>query len=242
LRPERIVAVPEAAAAWFRPVATAPATPYFLFVGTLEPRKNLLALVEAWREVRRHHPVELVLAGRRRTDFAALAEEPGLRIMGEVADETLPQLYSGALAFVYPSLYEGFGLPVLEAMQCGACVIASHAVAEAGGDAAVYADSPNELARAMSEAVARPEWRAEMGARSLERAREFSWARRGPGGFPPAWRSRSRAAVAGGAGAPGVSGRSAGAWPKLRGPHGAERATGGAQSAAAGGPVRGLRA
>jgi len=181
LRPERIVAVPEAAAVWFRPVAAGrplgPATPYFLFVGTLEPRKNLPALVEAWREVRRHHAVDLVLAGRRRADFAALAEEPGLRIMGEVPDEKLPQLYSGALAFVYPSLYEGFGLPVLEAMQCGACVIASRAVAEAAGDAAVYAGTPGELARAMSEAVARPEWRAEMGARSLQRAREFSWER-----------------------------------------------------------------
>jgi glycosyltransferase involved in cell wall biosynthesis len=177
LRPERVVAVPEAAAAWFRPVASAPATPYFLFVGTLEPRKNLPALVEAWREVRRHHPVDLVLAGRRRADFPALPEEPGLRIMGEVADEKLPQLYSGALAFVYPSLYEGFGLPVLEAMQCGACVIASRAVAEAAGDAAVYADTPQELARAMREAAARPEWRAELGARSLARAREFSWER-----------------------------------------------------------------
>ena len=181
LRPERVVAVPEAAAAWFRPVAAGcplgPATPYFLFVGTLEPRKNLPALVEAWREVRRHHPVELVLAGRRRADFSALAEEPGLRIVGEVADEALPQLYSGALAFVYPSLYEGFGLPVLEAMQCGACVIASRAVAEAAGDAAVYADTPQELARAMREAVERPEWRAEFGARSLLRAREFSWER-----------------------------------------------------------------
>jgi glycosyltransferase involved in cell wall biosynthesis len=181
LRPERVVAVPEAAAAWFRPVATGcplgPATPYFLFVGTLEPRKNLAALVEAWREVRRHHPVDLVLAGRRRADCPALAEEPGLRIVGEVADEALPQLYSGALAFVYPSLYEGFGLPVLEAMQCGACVIASRAVAEAAGDAAVYADTPQELTRAMSEVAARPEWRAELGARSLDRAREFSWER-----------------------------------------------------------------
>jgi glycosyltransferase involved in cell wall biosynthesis len=181
LRPDRVVAVPEAAASWFRPVAArcplGPETPYFLFVGTLEPRKNLPALVEAWREVRRHYPVELVLVGRRRVDFPALAEEPGLRMMGEVADEKLPQLYSGALAFVYPSLYEGFGLPVLEAMQCGACVIASRAVAEAAGDAAVYADTPEELARAMGEVAARPEWRAELCARSLDRAREFSWER-----------------------------------------------------------------
>jgi len=62
-------------------------------------------------------------------------------------------------------------------MQCGACVIASRAVAEAAGDAAVYADTPQELARAMREAAVRPEWRAEFGARSLARAREFSWER-----------------------------------------------------------------
>ncbi len=177
LRPDRIVAVPPAAAPWFHPVETAPATPYFLFVGTLEPRKNVAALLAAWRELRRRHPIDLVLAGRRRADFPALPREPGLRVAGEVSDGELLQLYSGALAFVYPSLYEGFGLPVLEAMQCGACVIASHAVAEAAGDAAVYADGPEELARAMGEAAERPAWVAERRARSLHRARAFSWER-----------------------------------------------------------------
>ena len=125
LSPDRVVAVPEAAAEWFLPVETRPQSPYFLFVGTIEPRKNLPLLVEAWREVRKLHPVELVVAGRRRSDAPAIAEEPGLRLLGEVPDEQLPELYSGAIAFVYPSLYEGFGLPVVEAMQCGACVIAS---------------------------------------------------------------------------------------------------------------------
>ena len=122
LQPERVVAVPEAAAHWFRPVETTPASPYFLFVGTLEPRKNLDKLLEAWHEVRRHYAVDLVLAGRPRADAPELRPEPGLRLAGEVADSELPalSLYSGALAFVYPSLYEGFGLPVLEAMQCGA--------------------------------------------------------------------------------------------------------------------------
>ena len=141
LRPERVVAVPEAAAPWFAPVEPAPIElapiepnirrnrRYFLFVGTLEPRKNLAALVEAWREVGREHAVDLVLAGRRRADYPPLPDEPGLEILGEVSDEQLPALYSGAVAFIYLSLYEGFGLPVLEAMQCGACVIASRAVA-----------------------------------------------------------------------------------------------------------------
>jgi glycosyltransferase involved in cell wall biosynthesis len=184
LRPDRVVAVPEAAASWFKPcrAITAPANPYFLFVGTLEPRKNLQALVEAWRAIRGEpvHPrqdIDLVLVGRRRADAPEISPEPGLRLMGEVADEELPALYSGALAFVYPSLYEGFGLPVLEAMQCGACVIASRAVREAAGDAPLYADGVEELERAMREVAGRPELAAELRVRSLARAREFTWER-----------------------------------------------------------------
>jgi glycosyltransferase involved in cell wall biosynthesis len=179
LSPERVAAVPEAAAHWLRPVPSiAPANPpYFLFVGTLEPRKNLETLIEAWRELRRHHPVDLVLAGRKRADAPEIPAEPGLRLTGEVADDELSALYSGALAFVYPSLYEGFGLPVLEAMQCGAPVIASHAVEEAAGDAAIYADTAAELAAAMLELASRPEFAASLRERSLARAREFSWER-----------------------------------------------------------------
>ncbi len=178
LQPDRVVAVPEAPAPWLRRVDAAPAAaPYFLFVGTLEPRKNLLALVEAWREVRRRHPVDLILAGRRRADAPSIVEEPGLRLLGEVPDDQLPALYSGALALVCPSFYEGFGLPVLEAMQCGAPVIASHAVAEAAGDAAVYADDAPALARAMSLAVEQPEWVVRQRELSVARAREFSWER-----------------------------------------------------------------
>ena len=87
----------------------------------------------------------------------------------------MPVLYSGATAFVYPSLYEGFGLPVVEAMQCGACVIVSPALRETAGDAAVYAENARELAQAMIEALERPAWRAEWGARARVRAAEFSW-------------------------------------------------------------------
>jgi glycosyltransferase involved in cell wall biosynthesis len=178
IRPERIVAVPEAAAPWFQPVKTRPASPpYFLFVGTLEPRKNIPMLLDAWRQTRRRHPADLLLVGRRRADFPQLPDEPGLRVLGELPDSALSELYSGALAFVYPSLYEGFGLPVLEAMQCGAPVIASSAILEAGGDAAVYADSARDLAVAMDLAASRPQWRAERSAQSLARSREFSWER-----------------------------------------------------------------
>jgi glycosyltransferase involved in cell wall biosynthesis len=179
LRPDRVVAVAEAAAPWMVPVAIAwPLTRrYFLFVGTLEPRKNIHALVDAWREVNRGHAVDLVLAGRRRADFEPLPEEPGLEILGEVSDARLPALYSGALAFIYPSLYEGFGLPVLEAMQCGAPVIASRAVAEAAGPAAIYADGPAELARSMRDLLENPGAALEKRDQSLTRARQFTWER-----------------------------------------------------------------
>ena len=176
LPPERVVTVPEAAASWLRPVpAPQTSAPYFLFVGTLEPRKNLEVLLDAWRAVRRSSAVDLVLVGRRRADAPEIREEPGMCLMGEVADARLAALYSGALALVYPSLYEGFGLPLLEAMQCGAPVIASRALLETGGDAALYADGAEELARAMSEVAADSGLAADMRARSLTRAAEFSW-------------------------------------------------------------------
>ena len=141
MNPSRVVADSACRGAiFFRPTAVLPdGRPYLLYVGTLEPRKNLGFLLDVWREVRRKHPVDLVLAGRRRADFPKLAAEPGLRVEGFVPDEELPKLYSGALACLYPSCYEGFGLPVLEAMQCGAVVIASRdpAIAEVAGDAAI---------------------------------------------------------------------------------------------------------
>ncbi|HKA02217.1 MAG TPA: glycosyltransferase family 1 protein, partial [Candidatus Solibacter sp.] len=184
LEPNRVVAIPEAAPSWLRPspgprlVARPPAPdPYFLFVGTLEPRKNLDGLLTAWRAVHRKHAIDLVIAGRRRADAPEIAEEPGLRLAGEVADAELAALYSGAMAFVYPSLYEGFGLPVLEAMQCGAPVIASSAVREAAGDAALYADNPERIARAMNEVASSPGLAEQLRDLSLARAKEFSWER-----------------------------------------------------------------
>jgi glycosyltransferase involved in cell wall biosynthesis len=178
-----VVAVPHGASDVFRPaappVASPDAAPYFLYVGTLEPRKNLDGLIEAWREVRRRHSVDLVLAGRKRVDFNALPPEPGLRVRGEVSDTDLAQLYSGALALVYPSHYEGFGLPVLEAMQCGACVLISKdpALREVAGEAGVNLDDGQAWAEAMCAVASNAEWRSEWRAKSLERAREFSWTR-----------------------------------------------------------------
>lgn len=182
LSADRIVSVPHAASPLFRPVVVdSPPAPYFLYVGTLEPRKNLALLIDAWRAVRQTHAVDLVLVGRRRDDFPELAAEPGLRCLGPVPDESLPSLYSGCIACIYPSLYEGFGLPVLEAMQCGAAVITSldPAIVETAGGAAVTLDvrEPHAWAAAMSALLENPAWLAELRTRSLDRASQFSWAR-----------------------------------------------------------------
>ncbi len=171
---DRVAAVPLAASSHFHFVEAAPpARPYFLFVGTLEKRKNIERLIEAWREVRKTQEIDLLLAGRARDGFAMPAPEAGLKILGSVAEADLPGLYARATAFVYPSLYEGFGLPVLEAMQCGATVITSRdpAIMEVSGGAAIHVDASD--VRALADALrAHPMRREE----SLKRAALFSWA------------------------------------------------------------------
>ncbi len=182
----QVVAVPLAASEHFRPIACPPPpTPFFLFVGTLEPRKNISGLIEAWREVRQTHNIDLVIAGRTRPDFPPLAAEPGLRVLGPVPDEDLPELYSTARAVVYPSLYEGFGLPVLEAMQCGAIVVTSRdpAIMEVAGDAAIFtavldnANDTHELAATLTSIAEAPHNFAPLRERALRRAKQFSWRR-----------------------------------------------------------------
>ncbi len=182
LQPERIVAIPLAAGLQFQPSpGPAPRTPYYLYTGTLEPRKNLALIVRAWREIRKTRNVDLVLAGRRRSDFDAFPPEPGLQLPGIVPEADLPALYSGAAACLYPSFYEGFGLPVLEAMQCGACVLASEdpAIAEVSGGSAVLLNSQNEAkwVAAMTAVLDHPENFAGLREQAVRRAAQFSWKR-----------------------------------------------------------------
>jgi len=177
---DRIVAVPHAASSVFQPLPVQrPGTPFFLFVGTLEPRKNVGLLIDAWRQVRKLHRVDLVLAGRRRDDFPELPDEDGLHLLGAVPNDQLPELYSACLACVYPSFYEGFGLPVLEAMQCGAAVVTSQdpAILETSGGAAVSLDVRDTKAwiEALLAALENPEWIAELREKSLRRAFDFTW-------------------------------------------------------------------
>jgi glycosyltransferase involved in cell wall biosynthesis len=168
--PERITAIPLAASGHFRPVPQ-PSSPYFLFVGTLEPRKGLQTLLEAWRATGKTIPLRI--AGRLRADFPPLVPEHNLELMGEVPDSALPPLYTNANAVIYPSEYEGFGLPVLEAMQCGANVITScdPALMELTGDAAQHVSSAQELHAALT-------FDADSSARrgaAIARAAQYSW-------------------------------------------------------------------
>ena len=179
---DRVTAVALAAAEHFRPAPERPsAAPYFLFVGTLEPRKNVARAIEAWRAIRPRRQVELWLAGRRRADFPPIPDEPGLRVLGVVEEDSLPALYSGAVACLYPSFYEGFGLPVLEAMQSGALVIASldAAISEVAAGAAVQIDAADAAGwvEAMQAVLDRPDEAVQWRAKALARAAEFSWRR-----------------------------------------------------------------
>jgi len=163
---------------------------FILFVGNLEPKKNLPTLIRAFARVKRKRGVEqrLVIGGRRgwkcRDVFEAVQEE-GLggqvHFCGRVSDEDLAALYSMADLFVFPSLYEGFGLPPLEAMACGTPVVAGDAgsLPEVLGDAAllVRPESVSELAEAMHRALAEPSLRHDLRRKGMKRARMFDWAR-----------------------------------------------------------------
>lgn len=163
---------------------------YFLAVGTLEPRKNLATVVSAFSRLapnaRRATP--LVIAGmsgwgrdRVPASLAAMLDAGEARLLGYVGQEKLPALYSGARLFLYPSLYEGFGLPPLEAMACGVPVVASRAASlpEVVGDAGVLVEPRDEaaIANAMQRALEDAAWRNGLGQRGLERARAFTWRR-----------------------------------------------------------------
>lgn len=164
--------------------------PYYLFVGKLEARKNVARILEGFDNFRREcsDPVQLVLAGRR-TDLTEgldeIIEQRGLASqvveIGYVPDADLPALYRAAHAFVFPTLWEGFGLPVIEAMACGTPVITSNlsSLPEVAGDAALMVDPyrSEDIAQAMLRLWREPSLHQDLAARGLINAARFSWER-----------------------------------------------------------------
>ena len=163
--------------------------PYLLYLGTLHPRKNLSRLIQAFHNLQPATcNLQLVLAGKKGwlyDDIFAQVRALGLteRVIftGYVPDDDLPALLSGALAFVYPSLYEGFGFPVLEAMACGAPVVCSNvsSLPEVAGDAALLVDPLDTaaLAAALARLVEDEGLRRELRERGYRQVRKFSWRR-----------------------------------------------------------------
>lgn len=197
--PEAVFSVPEAARASFRPMVPAEAETvrrrlavadnFLLAVGTIEPRKNLAVLIAAFNEVARAQPdndLQLVIAGGNGwlsgPLFEAIEKSPWRRrilLTDYLPDDDLRALYSTCRAFVYPSIYEGFGLPPLEAMACGAPVIASRipTLQETLGDAAHFFDPQNveQLAQAIIEVTTDNERRQVLIEAGLQQAAKFSW-------------------------------------------------------------------
>jgi glycosyltransferase involved in cell wall biosynthesis len=196
--PARIRVIPYAASSRFCPAAAdlrilearhGVRAPYFLYVGTLEPRKNLARALRAFSRISPSLPDHsFVLAGQRGWKYeevlAAAARLDGrVRFLDYLTEEELPGLYAGATALVYPSLYEGFGLPVVEAMACGTPVITSRtsSLGEVAGDAARLVDPESEadIADALHALAGDAALRRELSRRGIARAAAFSWERTG---------------------------------------------------------------
>ena len=163
---------------------------YILSVGSFEPRKNLKRLISAFRNLKstkKINDIDLVLVGGKGwLDSGIDKNEEDLRkegiiVLGFVEDQWLPAIYTNAFAFIYPSLHEGFGLPPLEAMSCGAPVLMSKtsSLPEVGGDAALYFDplSVEEIENAIEKIVFDVELRNSMTKKSMIQSQKFSWER-----------------------------------------------------------------
>jgi len=158
---------------------------YILFVGTLQPRKNIAKLIEAFSKIK-DKEIKLVIVGKKGWLWEEIAQAPEkhhvverVKFLDFVEDEDLPSLYKNATCFVLPSLYEGFGLPVLEAMQYGCPVLISNvsSLPEVGGDAALYFDPTNadEITKKIDQVISDEKLRNEMVEKGKIQVKKFSW-------------------------------------------------------------------
>lgn len=160
-----------------------PGFPYFLFVGRREPHKNLPRLIEAFAASEASRTIRLLFSGphdRRVEELAARHRvQEAVSFTGALTDRDLAACYRGAVALAFPSLYEGFGLPIIEAMACGVPVLTSNltAMPEVAGDAALMVDpaSADAIAQGLSRLAADASLRSALRDRGLVRARTFSW-------------------------------------------------------------------
>lgn len=197
--PDRVVTVPNGVSEDFYPRAgtdeltrfrAANSLPeeFLLFVGTLQPRKNLVGLLRAYAQLDQSERIPLYVVGATGWMYRAIFEEvtrlgidQDVRFPGYAASDTLPLWYSAATAFLYPSYYEGFGLPVLESMACGTPVVTSNtsALPEVAGEAGmrVNPDDPGEIANAIRTVLSDSSLREDMSRRGQAQARQFTWKR-----------------------------------------------------------------
>ncbi len=199
LNDDRITVIPLAVDESFRPCSKEEIKPkierfqlkkpFILFVSTIEPRKNIKTLIRAFNDLLKHYPeYELVIVGQNGWKYEdiyyevnRLSLERTVRFLKYVSNEDLIALYSAATLFVFPSWYEGFGLPPLEAMSCGTPVIVSSRgslpeIVGSGG-CTIEPNDQEELMEAMEMFIADPDKRKEQSSYNLKRAKQFSWNR-----------------------------------------------------------------
>ncbi|MCG8350425.1 MAG: glycosyltransferase family 4 protein [Chloroflexales bacterium] len=199
VQPERVFVIPIAANSAYRVIEQAAYTqtlarygvdfPYILYVGSLEARKNLTRLLEAYHRLRNWSTQwRLVVVGARKWKFSPIFEtvqrlglEAHVHFTGYIEEADLPAFYNGADLLAFPSLYEGFGLPILEAMACGTPVVTatSSSLPEVAGDAAILVDPYDSaaIAAGMRRVLENPDLAAMLRELGLARAQQFSWER-----------------------------------------------------------------
>ncbi|CAN5202113.1 glycosyltransferase family 1 protein [soil metagenome] len=164
---------------------------YILFAGTLQPRKNIVRLIEAFSQLLQKNKykdsqLQLVIVGKKGWQYESILDAPKkynvedrVKFLNFIPDEELTLLYQNAICFAWPSLYEGFGLPILEAMKMNCPVITSNvsSMPEAGGDAALYVDPKdvNDITEKLDQVVSNPQLRKDMIEKGKKQIQKFSW-------------------------------------------------------------------